>query len=66
MSALPDCRESSRWLSRLLDADLPASERVRLQLHLVLCADCRHVEEQMRFLREAMRRMDQDDEPPAR
>ncbi len=58
-----DCREASRWLSRLLDEDVPAAERARLRLHLVMCQDCRTVEEQMAFLRRAMRTLGREQEP---
>lgn len=60
-----DCREASRWLSRLLDEDVPAAEHARLRLHLVMCDDCRHVDEQLRFLRAAMQRLARGEEPPA-
>ena len=58
-----DCRDASRWLSRLQDEALPADERARLRLHLLLCADCRHVDEQLRFIRAAMQRLAAGDEP---
>jgi anti-sigma factor RsiW len=65
MKLRTDCREASRWLSRRLDDELPAAERARLRLHLVMCNDCRHVDEQMRFLRAAMQRLASGEEPPA-
>lgn len=65
MTLRMDCREASRWLSRLLDEEVPAADRARVRLHLVMCDDCRHVDEQLRFLRAAMRRLACGDEPPA-
>jgi predicted anti-sigma-YlaC factor YlaD len=59
-----DCREASRWLSRLLDEEVPIADRARLRLHLVMCDDCRHVEDQMRLIREVMRRAARGDEAP--
>jgi predicted anti-sigma-YlaC factor YlaD len=63
-----DCRETSRWLSRLQDESLPAADRARLRLHLVMCENCRNVEDQLRFIRQAMQRMaagDGEAAPPA-
>lgn len=59
-----DCREASRWLSRLQDVALPEDERARLRLHLAECEDCRQVQAQLDFIRAAMRRMAAGDEPP--
>jgi predicted anti-sigma-YlaC factor YlaD len=55
-----DCQEASRWLSRLLDEDVPAAEHARLRLHLVMCQNCRSVEEQMAFLRRAMQALNRE------
>lgn len=52
-----DCREVSRLLSDGLDKDLPANERARLRLHLVVCEACRSVEQQLGVLRDALRRL---------
>ena len=61
-----DCKAVSRLISEGLDQDMPPPERARLRLHFVICATCRNVEEQMAFLRRAMRDLGQrdDDEPP--
>lgn len=56
-----DCKEASRLISRGLDADLPPGELARLRLHFVICATCRNVDEQMKFLTRAIRRMGQND-----
>lgn len=60
-----DCQEVSRLISTRQDQDLPAGERARLRLHFVICDACRNVDEQMSFLRRAMRQMNKE-EPPAR
>lgn len=60
-----NCKEASRLLSRENDEPLPAPERARLRLHLVVCDACRNVEEQLSFLRQAMRKLGRD-EPPER
>lgn len=52
------CQEVSRLISEGLDAELPSADRARLRLHLVICQTCRGVNEQMQFIRRAMRRLD--------
>lgn len=60
------CQEMSRLLSAQQDADLPAPDRARMRLHLVMCEACRNVDEQMAFLRRAMRGLaDEPPDPPA-
>lgn len=52
-----DCREVSRLLSAGLEGALEPSVRARMRLHLSVCEACRNVEEQMAFLRRAMRQV---------
>lgn len=52
-----DCKTVSRLLSDGQDRALEPRERARLRYHLVLCETCRHVEEQLRFIREAIKRL---------
>jgi len=59
-----DCQDVSRLLSRAQDESLPAGERARLRLHLILCETCRNVDEQLQFIRRAMGRLGKDDAPP--
>jgi len=47
----PDCREASRAQSEALDHPLPASKRIGLWLHLLICKWCRRYGKQIRFLR---------------
>lgn len=61
-----DCQEASRLLSAQLDGSLPVSERARVRLHLVLCDACRSVEEQFGFLRAAMKRLGEAEQPTER
>jgi predicted anti-sigma-YlaC factor YlaD len=58
-----DCQQVSRLISDGLDETLPAPERARMRLHFVICQTCRNVDEQMQFLRRAMRQIDKE-EPP--
>lgn len=53
-----DCRTVSRLISAGQDTDLPPRERARLRMHFVLCEACRTVDDQVRFLRRAMRQLD--------
>jgi predicted anti-sigma-YlaC factor YlaD len=64
---LPNCQEVSRLLSDGLDQTLPAADRARLRLHLVMCEACRNVSDQMQFIRQAVKRLGPaDEEPPPR
>jgi hypothetical protein len=57
------CKDVSRLLSQGQDKELPAPERARLRLHLVICQACRNVDEQLQFIRRAMRKLGKDDPP---
>jgi Putative zinc-finger len=57
------CKDVSRLLSDGQDRDLPPNERARMRLHLVICDHCREINEQIDFLRRAIRRLGSD-EPP--
>lgn len=65
------CREATRMMSEGQERALGAGERLRLRLHLGLCAACRNFDAQLAVLREAMRRFvrGEDDagpgDPPA-
>jgi hypothetical protein len=50
------CKEATRFVSRMQDEPLSLWVRVRLRLHLLVCAACSRFERQMRLLRLAMRR----------
>ncbi len=64
MRLLPDCKSVSRLVSEGLDRQLPAGERARVRLHLVICGSCRQVEAQMAFLRQAVRALAADERRP--
>jgi predicted anti-sigma-YlaC factor YlaD len=64
-----DCKDVSRLLSDAKDSQLDPAVRARMRLHLVMCRTCRNVDEQMDFIRRAMRRLGSeesaaDDLPP--
>jgi hypothetical protein len=50
------CRGASRLVSRLQDEELSRWQRFRLQAHLAICDACARFEQQLRFLRLAMRK----------
>ena len=50
------CKDASRLVSQQQDATLSFWQRVTLRLHLSVCAACARFEQQVRFLRTAMRK----------
>ena len=50
------CREASRLLSRREERPLATVERIKLALHLRLCAACTRFARQLVFLRRALAR----------
>lgn len=62
-----DCRSVTRLISLGLDRELPPDERERVQLHFLACRSCRTAQEQMDFLRRAMRQLGPAEaDPPER
>jgi hypothetical protein len=53
------CKEASRWLSQSLDQPLPRLKRMELRLHVWLCCHCSNFEQQLKFLRRAVRQLDE-------
>lgn len=60
-----DCKEVSRLISEGLDRAMPAPERARLRYHFVICQTCRTVDEQMKFLRRAVKALGKEPPPGA-
>ena len=52
-----NCRQASVLLSKREDQPLGRLERIKLKLHLALCAYCRNVSRQFAAIRLAMRRL---------
>jgi predicted anti-sigma-YlaC factor YlaD len=52
-----DCKDVSRLISNAQDQNLPSAELAQLRLHLVICETCRNVDEQMQFIRRAMKKL---------
>lgn len=65
MKVALDCKEVSRLISEGLDQTMPAPERARLRYHFVICQTCRTVDEQLKFLRRAVKEMDKEPPPDA-
>ena len=53
----PTCKEIHRLASEGLDRKLTLVERIRMQLHLLVCTACTNFNGQMQLLRQAMRKM---------
>ena len=59
---MPDCKESHRLAAEGLDRDLTRTERMRLRIHLAMCASCTNFTRQMNLLRTAIRNFPGPDE----
>ena len=53
---LLSCKDVSHLVSQMQERSLGPFERWKLRLHLAACDACMRFEQQMRFLREAMRK----------
>lgn len=51
MNVLYSCQKVAELLSQAMDEPLALTDRMRLQVHLTLCGNCRNVEEQLTMLR---------------
>ncbi len=52
------CKDATKLISRSMDTPLPIVARVRLRLHLVICALCARYERQLLVVREALRHLE--------
>ncbi len=50
-----NCKQTSELLSQGQDRPLTTFESMRLRLHLLLCAGCRNFNQQLEFMRAALR-----------
>lgn len=64
MSFIPSCREVSELLSQAQERPLTLKEKFGLHVHLPICKGCRNFREQLDFIRTAMRRYLERDDPP--
>ena len=59
---LRDCKSTVPVLGEMLDRKLPLRERISIRLHLFTCHYCTLYLEQIKFLRQAMRKQAEDAE----
>lgn len=64
MSLKPTCREVHQLTSEALDRRLTLRERVRVRVHLMLCAACTAFGQQIQLLRSSMRHFEIPVESP--
>lgn len=53
---IPNCKHTSELLSQGQDRSLTLPEKIRLELHLLICERCRIFNRQLAFMRMALRR----------
>lgn len=53
---MPDCKETHRLVSEDLDRKLSLAERMRMRVHLAMCAGCTNFLGQMKLIRAAIRK----------
>ena len=54
----PTCHEVHRLVSEGMDRKLTRTERLRMELHLMVCDMCRRFSAQMQLLHQAMQRFE--------
>lgn len=54
MKLMLDCRAVAKLLSQSQDDAVPPADRARVRLHLMTCQACRNLDEQMRYIRNAI------------
>ncbi len=50
MNVLHSCKRAAELLSQSLDEPLDMVDSLRLRMHLSMCGNCRHVEEQLQLI----------------
>ncbi len=65
MPIKPTCKEVHRLTSEGLDRELTVVERARVHMHLLVCNACRNFTDQMRLIRNAMRKLAPDNDKDA-
>jgi len=50
MTFLHSCQKAAELLSQSLDEPLDLIDKLRLQVHLSMCGNCRNVEEQLNLI----------------
>ena len=60
------CKEATQLVSQGLDRELSAWERIKLRLHLTICDACSLFQRQTAFMRRALKRLADNEDPPLR
>lgn len=58
------CKQATELVSQGLDRKLTGWERLKLKLHLAICDACSRFVRQTAFMRRALKRLAEEDEPP--
>ena len=51
----PHCKDITTWMSERMERELDWRRRITLKLHKMICEWCKRYDEQLRFLRSAVR-----------
>jgi predicted anti-sigma-YlaC factor YlaD len=60
MSLMLTCKEAHQLTSEGMDRSLSVSERMRVRVHLTVCAACRNFDGQMQLIRRSMQALQAD------
>lgn len=61
----PRCHDMTRLISQELETAHPPGTRLRMRLHFWICAWCQRYRDQLRLMRKAMHRCDEQHPPAA-
>lgn len=51
------CKDATELMSQKMDGKLPLATRVSLGFHLLICKGCRNFNDQLHFIRKAVKRV---------
>jgi hypothetical protein len=58
------CKDATRLISQSMDASLPITKRISVRIHLLTCIFCTRYEQQLRLIRETLRRISATEDHP--
>ncbi|MCO4094853.1 MAG: hypothetical protein HEQ37_15350 [Acidovorax sp.] len=61
-----NCKSATGLVSQAQESPLSMTQKVRLNVHLMMCASCRHFSQQIPFLSQLMRAHAQGEDEKAR
>lgn len=59
------CKDATQLMSQKMDGKLSVTNRLSLRFHLLLCQGCRNFNEQLRFIRKAVKQIAGTDDDSA-